>query len=337
MGSTTISYALTDYLGGTNVIANSSGTVVETLGYYPYGALRLDNTTSGYSGEQRKYIGQQYDAATQLDYLNARYYNSAQGQFISQDPVFVAGPLGQNLEDPQSLNAYSYSEDNPITKEDPTGKLTNAQISAILGSISSILQGISSLLGGGISSNGPGIGSGNAQSTPSVANKSSGSAAGGFGTSGYSSITVPGQWVTQMPDLTGCFTACTEMLGYTPKHSVNTQVYNAEGGLSPTQTAGQGYGLIDLSLSAGQRVMVGVHEDSHGDVGNANAATNHFVVINGRNEDAKGEYYTFQDPGTSNPATGNSSQNRLYVTPNGLQGTTAYSGINYTVTQVLTK
>ena len=54
------------------------------------------------------------------DMLNARYYDSPQGQFISQDPIFLSS--SQNLTDPQSLNAYSYSEDNPITKSDPAGK-----------------------------------------------------------------------------------------------------------------------------------------------------------------------------------------------------------------------
>jgi hypothetical protein len=36
--------------------------------------------------------------------------------------VFLGQPNQQNLQDPQSLNPYSYSEDNPITKSDPSGK-----------------------------------------------------------------------------------------------------------------------------------------------------------------------------------------------------------------------
>jgi RHS repeat-associated protein len=52
-------------------------------------------------------------------FLNARYLNPAQGQFTSEDPMFWGQ---QNLQDPQSFNAYSYSDDNPITKEDPSGK-----------------------------------------------------------------------------------------------------------------------------------------------------------------------------------------------------------------------
>lgn len=36
--------------------------------------------------------------------------------------MFLGEPKQQNLLDPQSLNVYSYSTDNPITKKDPTGK-----------------------------------------------------------------------------------------------------------------------------------------------------------------------------------------------------------------------
>ena len=53
--------------------------------------------------------------------LNARYYSSAQGQFLSEDPVFLGNPSQQNLQDPQSLNSYSYANDNPIVKSDPNG------------------------------------------------------------------------------------------------------------------------------------------------------------------------------------------------------------------------
>ena len=122
VSTTTVSYSSIDLLGGSNVETNASGSLVETLQYFPYGSLRVDNTAGSYAGEVRKYVGQQYDAATQLLYANARYYNGAQGQFISEDPVFLGDPNQQTLSNPQSLNAYSYSEDNPIVNSDPTGK-----------------------------------------------------------------------------------------------------------------------------------------------------------------------------------------------------------------------
>jgi RHS repeat-associated protein len=61
------------------------------------------------------------DAGVVHALMQARYQNSSRGQFISEDPVFLGDPRQQALTDPQSLNAYSYANDNPITKSDPSG------------------------------------------------------------------------------------------------------------------------------------------------------------------------------------------------------------------------
>ena len=55
-------------------------------------------------------------------FLNARYYDSARGQFLSEDPIFWGTLNSQALESPQSLNSYSYGNGNPITSKDPNGK-----------------------------------------------------------------------------------------------------------------------------------------------------------------------------------------------------------------------
>src|SRR3989344_696865 len=73
--------------------------------------------------EQRKFIGEEYDATTDLNYLNARYYNAKTGRFISEDPMFWSLP-NDLLADPQQLNSYSYTRNNPIVSSDPTGLLT---------------------------------------------------------------------------------------------------------------------------------------------------------------------------------------------------------------------
>jgi RHS repeat-associated protein len=118
-GTAKTRYVHPDHLGSTNVVTDENGNVSQTLDYYPYGATRISTNTG--TNESRKFIGQFADQSN-LDYLNARYYNGNQGQFISQDPVFLGSPSTENLQDPQSLNAYSYSEDNPIVKKDPTGR-----------------------------------------------------------------------------------------------------------------------------------------------------------------------------------------------------------------------
>jgi len=119
--STTIRFVAADNLTGSNIVTDQTGAVVETLDYYPYGGLRLDSKTN-YGGAKYKYAGTQYDAGTGLDYAQQRYYNSARGNFISEDPVFLGDPKSQVLTDPQSLNVYSYANDNPITRNDPTGR-----------------------------------------------------------------------------------------------------------------------------------------------------------------------------------------------------------------------
>src|SRR6266436_5334688 len=119
-GTAKTRYVHPDHLGSTNVVTDENDAVAQTLDYYPYGGTRISVSTGG-TNEKRKYIDQFSDDSG-LSYLNARYYNPSQGQFISEDPVFWGDPTQQNLGDPQSLNTYSYSVDNPITKKDPSGR-----------------------------------------------------------------------------------------------------------------------------------------------------------------------------------------------------------------------
>jgi RHS repeat-associated protein len=122
---------------------DETGTVVQTLDYYPYGGTRISNSTS--TNEKRKFIGQFSDDSG-LSYLNARYYESTRGQFISQDPSFlsvgdpnqvkqVTGRDQQTfLADPQLANSYNYGRDNPITNKDPNGNSPLILGGAIAGS-----------------------------------------------------------------------------------------------------------------------------------------------------------------------------------------------------------
>ncbi len=127
-----VSYIHTDHLNSTDKVTNTNAEISELSDYYPYGSPRISTQYSG-TTEQRKYIGQEYDTSTNLSYLNARYYDSNRGMFISQDPVFwalgnpkILKSLGveQNavLRDPQMMNSYSYANGNPIVNKDPTGK-----------------------------------------------------------------------------------------------------------------------------------------------------------------------------------------------------------------------
>jgi RHS repeat-associated protein len=142
--TTTKHYVHTDNVLGSNVISDSTGAKEELMDYYPFGSVRLDEKATTFD-EQRKFIGQMYDSASSLSYLNARYYDGARGNFLSEDPSHLAignpNKLKQltnqdqqtYLADPQQLNSYSYARDNPITKSDPTGRYFELSLSGVGG------------------------------------------------------------------------------------------------------------------------------------------------------------------------------------------------------------
>ena len=73
----------------------------------PTGHVSLRPTNRGrfFPGRPGAHRGHdQYTDSANLSYLSARYYNPAQGQFLSEDPVFLGNPNQQNLADRQSVN-----------------------------------------------------------------------------------------------------------------------------------------------------------------------------------------------------------------------------------------
>ncbi|NQX64626.1 EndoU domain-containing protein [Paenibacillus alba] len=62
-----------------------------------------------------KYSGEMFDDATSLQYLRARWYDPSMGRFVNEDSY-----EGQ-IDNPLSLNLYTYVENNPLTQTDPTG------------------------------------------------------------------------------------------------------------------------------------------------------------------------------------------------------------------------
>jgi RHS repeat-associated protein len=99
---------VTDPLGSTLALADSSGNLKTTYSYDPFGQA----TASGESSSNPyQYTGRENDG-TGLQYNRARYYSPAQQRFISQDPLGFAGS-GPNL--------YAYAGDSPTNFTDPRG------------------------------------------------------------------------------------------------------------------------------------------------------------------------------------------------------------------------
>jgi RHS repeat-associated protein len=110
--SNNVIYYLSDHLGTSRIVTNSSGTVQDDSDFYPYGGERVVSSTSG---NHYKFTGKERDAESGLDNFGARYDSSQYGRFMTPDP------LGGHIEDPQTLNKYAYVRNNPLNLTDPTG------------------------------------------------------------------------------------------------------------------------------------------------------------------------------------------------------------------------
>ncbi len=104
-----IYYYHLDHLGGTNVLTDSSGNLIERIKYYPFGEIK-DGGNEKYS-----FTRKEKDKQTDFYYFEARYYNPEFKHFTQSDTV------APNLYNPQDLNRYTYVRNNPIKLIDPSG------------------------------------------------------------------------------------------------------------------------------------------------------------------------------------------------------------------------
>ena len=71
--------------------------------------------------------GKERDSESGNDYFGARYYASTMGRFLSPDWSAKEDPVPYaQLDDPQSLNLYSYVRNNPLTRVDADGHVAGA-------------------------------------------------------------------------------------------------------------------------------------------------------------------------------------------------------------------
>ncbi|MFA6281950.1 MAG: RHS repeat-associated core domain-containing protein, partial [Candidatus Omnitrophota bacterium] len=104
-------YMHSDHLGSSSVITDELGNKVSSYEYTPYGTVAQ---TTGTSVTNYKFTGKELDSSG-LYFYGARYYDPEIGRFITADTI-VQSPLN-----PQTLNRYTYCNNNPINYIDPTG------------------------------------------------------------------------------------------------------------------------------------------------------------------------------------------------------------------------
>jgi RHS repeat-associated protein len=96
-----------------------NGNLVYKGQFDPYGQMLTEWSSSGNTNlNAKKFTGYERDAATGLDYANARMYNSGRGRFMQPDPK---GLKAAELKRLKSLNRYAYVENDPVNFNDPEG------------------------------------------------------------------------------------------------------------------------------------------------------------------------------------------------------------------------
>jgi RHS repeat-associated protein len=120
--SGTVHYYFSDDLGSASVVTNATGGSGTFEYYYPFGGLV---SSSGSDPNHYLFTGKERDNDSGefgLDYFGARHYASMIGRFMTPD--WEAKPTAvpyASLGNPQSLNLYSYVNNNPTTMRDPDG------------------------------------------------------------------------------------------------------------------------------------------------------------------------------------------------------------------------
>ena len=111
-GTEEITYEYMYNAHGDVVTLLTDGTIVATYYYDSFGNI-LEQT--GNVSNSILYAGYQYDVETGLYYINARMYDPVTARFLQADTY-----LG-SLNDPLSLNLYTYCLNNPHKYVDPSG------------------------------------------------------------------------------------------------------------------------------------------------------------------------------------------------------------------------
>ncbi len=105
-------YYLHDGLGSVRQLADATGQIATDYAYDPFGVPLSGGSVPNPYG----FTGEAWDAAVELLYLRARYYQPATGRFITKDPW-----LG-DVWRPGTLSGFAYVTNTPVNLVDPSGE-----------------------------------------------------------------------------------------------------------------------------------------------------------------------------------------------------------------------
>ena len=117
--SETTEYQHPDRLG-TKLVTNTSLNTAKSQATLPFGT---EITAETQATSNQKFTSYDRSGATGLDYAVNRTYNSGQSRFTQVDPI---GMGDSDLGNPQSMNLFAYTRNNPVDFVDPSGLLLAA-------------------------------------------------------------------------------------------------------------------------------------------------------------------------------------------------------------------
>ena len=121
LSASTWKYAFNDWLGTKRAQITADGNLANlyTFQSLPFGEAPVTNVPDA---TEQHFTGKERDNESQNEYFDARYYSSGKGRFLSPDWSAKAEPVPYaKLDDPQSMNLYSYVQNNPLSRIDPAG------------------------------------------------------------------------------------------------------------------------------------------------------------------------------------------------------------------------
>ncbi|MFJ8795922.1 RHS repeat-associated core domain-containing protein, partial [Streptomyces sp. NPDC102462] len=110
---TKLSFLATDPHGTAGITLDATTWAINKRYTTPFGADR-GTPLFGPWPDDKGFLGKPEDTTTGLTHIGARAYDPTTAQFLSVDPIL-------DTTDPQSLNGYTYADNNPTTHSDPTG------------------------------------------------------------------------------------------------------------------------------------------------------------------------------------------------------------------------